>query len=98
MSVHLNWGERPNIPALEEFLFHSVKYAFPAERGEPTRGVLTAYAGPPLNKLIVMGDELPPVWPYPEGESKGVSFDGTLTETDAGRFGICLSADTRRGC
>lgn len=68
-------GERPNIPALEEFLFHGVKYAFPAERGEPTRGLVTAYAAPPLNKLIVMGDELPPVWPYPEGQSKGVSFE-----------------------
>ena len=68
-------GDRPNLPALEEFLFHGLKYAFPAERGEPTRGILTGYAAPPLNKFIVAGDELPPVWPYPEGRSKGVSFE-----------------------
>jgi hypothetical protein len=68
-------GDRPNLPALEEFLFHGLKYAFPAERGEPTRGILTGYAAPPLNRLIVAGDELPPVWPYPEGKSKGVSFE-----------------------
>jgi hypothetical protein len=68
-------GDRPNIPALEEFLLHGVKYAFPAERGEPTRGVLTGYAAPPLASLIMSGDELPPVWPYPEGTSKGVAFE-----------------------
>jgi hypothetical protein len=68
-------GDRPNIPALEEFLLHGVKYAFPAERGEPTRGVLTGYAAPPLANLIMSGDELPPVWSYSEGTSKGVSFE-----------------------
>ena len=68
-------GDRPNIPALEEFLLHGVKYAFPAERGEPTRGVLTGYAAPPLASLIVSGDDLPPVWPYPEGSAKGVAFE-----------------------
>ena len=68
-------GDSPNIPALEEFLIHGVKYAFPAERGEPTRGVLTGYAAPPLVNLITAGDELPPVWPYPEGTAKGVSFE-----------------------
>ena len=68
-------GDRPNIPALEEFLLHGVKYAFPAERGEPTRGVPTGYAASPLANLIVSGDDLPPVWPYPEGPAKGVAFE-----------------------
>src|ERR1700751_2004387 len=31
--------ERPNLSALEEFLLHGVKYAFPAEHGQVTRGV-----------------------------------------------------------
>jgi len=31
--------QRPNIAALEEFLVHGLKYVFPAERGEVTRGV-----------------------------------------------------------
>jgi len=68
-------GDRPNRAALEEFLLHGVKYAFPAERGEPTRGVPTAYAAPPLNQFISAGDELPPVWPCAEGTSRGVSFE-----------------------
>jgi len=29
--------EKPNLSALEEFLLHGVKYAFPAEHGEVTR-------------------------------------------------------------
>ena len=68
-------GNRPNIPALREFLIHGLKYAFAAERGEPTRGMLTGYAAPPLDKLIAPGDDLPPVWPDPEGTSKGASFE-----------------------
>ncbi len=42
-------GTRPLLQAVEEFLVHGVKYAFPAKRGEVTRGVPTSYAGPPLN-------------------------------------------------
>src|ERR1700693_4993394 len=32
-----NLKDRPNISALEEFLIHGLKYAFPAEHGEVTR-------------------------------------------------------------
>jgi hypothetical protein len=67
-------GERPNVSALEEFLLHGLKYAFPAERGEPTRGVPTSYAAEPLRKMIARGDELPPVWPYVKGSVRGVAF------------------------
>src|SRR3954462_13585569 len=44
--------DRPNIAALEEFLIHGLKYVFPAERGELTRGVATSYGAPPLRDLI----------------------------------------------
>src|SRR5271170_871162 len=43
---------RPNIGALEEFLTHGLKYAFPPERGELTRGVATSYGATPLRTLI----------------------------------------------
>ena len=66
--------EMPNVSALEEFLVHGLKYAFPAERGEPTRGVPTSYAAEPLRKLIAAGAELPPVWPYDKGSTRGVAF------------------------
>jgi len=36
--------DKPNLAALEEFLLHGLKYAFPAEHGQVTRGVPTSYA------------------------------------------------------
>lgn len=68
-------GNRPLLEAVEEFLVHGVKYAFPAKRGDITRGLLTSYAAPPLNKHIEPGSELPPVWPFPEGQHRGVSLE-----------------------
>jgi DNA-binding Lrp family transcriptional regulator len=67
--------DRPNLSALEEFLLHGVKYAFPAEHGQVTRGLPTAYAAPPLKKDIASSDELPPVWPWPEGETRGIALE-----------------------
>jgi hypothetical protein len=68
-------GNRPLLEAVEEFLVHGVKYAFPVKPGELTRGVPTSYAAPPLNRLIVSGPEPPPVWPFPEGHQRGVSLE-----------------------
>ena len=68
-------GNRPLLEAVEEFLVHGVKYAFPAKRGELTRGVPTSYAAPPLNRAIESGSEPPPVWPFPEGQHRGVSLE-----------------------
>ncbi len=68
-------GHRPQLQAVEEFLVHAVKYAFPAKRGEVTRGVPTSYAAPPLNKQIEPGAELPPVWPFSEGHQRGVGIE-----------------------
>lgn len=68
-------GGHPLPGATEEFLIHGVKYAFPAKRGEITRGVLTSYAAPPLAQEIVAGSELPPVWPFSEGQDRGVSLE-----------------------
>ena len=74
ISNDLNEG-RPLLEPVEEFLIHAVKYAFPAKRGEVTRGMLTSYAAPPLSAEIAAGSDLPPVWPSPEGEHRGVSLE-----------------------
>jgi hypothetical protein len=66
--------EAPNMPAMEEFLIHGLKYAFPPQRGELTRGVPTGHAAEPLKSLIQSGSEAPPVWPFPEGKARGYSF------------------------
>ena len=66
--------EKPNLSALEEFLLHGVKYAFPAEHGQVTRGVPTSFAASPLKDEIASGNELPPVWPWRDGETRGVAL------------------------
>ncbi|MGD1074149.1 MAG: hypothetical protein ABSB15_28925 [Bryobacteraceae bacterium] len=66
---------RPNLVALEEFLVHGLKYAFPAERGEFTRGVPTSYAAEPLRDVIRQSNEPIPVWPYPQGKERGIAFE-----------------------
>ena len=66
---------RPLLQAVEEFLIHGVKYAFPVERGEPTRGMPTAYAAPPLRDQISGGGDLPPVWPDAEGKVRGITLE-----------------------
>ena len=67
--------DRPVLEAVEEFFVHAVKYIFPAKRGEVTRGLPTSYAAPPLNRHITGGSELPPVWPFPEGDRRGVTLE-----------------------
>jgi hypothetical protein len=65
---------QPNRSSLKEFLIHGVKYAFPAERGGPTRGIPTAEAAPPLDQHFSQDFSLPPVWPHAEGAVRGIAF------------------------
>jgi hypothetical protein len=67
-------GEAPNRTALEEFLVHGLKYVFPAERGQLTRGVPTSYAAEPLKSRIAPGNDPPPVWPFSSGKVRGYSL------------------------
>jgi hypothetical protein len=71
--IHSQSG-RPLHKSLEEFLIHGVKYAFPPNHGGLTRGVPTGYAAPPLEGIISQPDEPPPVWPDPEGDTRGYEF------------------------
>lgn len=64
----------PNIRNLEEFLLHGLQYAFPAEHSGLNRGMLTAYASPPMAEHYAAVNEPPPVWPDPDGEVRGESF------------------------
>jgi hypothetical protein len=66
---------RPNFSALEEFLVHGLKYVFPPERGELTRGIPTSYAASPLRGLILPGGDPVPVWPYEGGKQRGIAFE-----------------------
>jgi DNA-binding Lrp family transcriptional regulator len=61
----------PNVAALNEFLVHGLKYVFPAEL---TRGVATSYGAAPLCGSVAPGSEPIPVWPYEEGQQRGIAF------------------------
>jgi hypothetical protein len=67
-------GGRPLKKSLEEFLIHGVKYDALPDHGGLTRGVPTGYAAPPLKGIISQPNEPPPVWPDPEGDTRGYEF------------------------
>ncbi|SPF48925.1 conserved hypothetical protein [Candidatus Sulfotelmatobacter kueseliae] len=64
----------PNNNNLKEFLIHGAKYAFPVQRGGPTRGIPTAEAAPPLKEHFAQDFPLPPVWPHAAGPFRGIAF------------------------
>src|SRR5471032_628381 len=59
--------------ALRNFLIHGVPHAFPASPKEVTRGMPTAWAAPVLSGKINASEQLPPVWPDPDGQVQGAS-------------------------
>jgi len=59
--------------ALRNFLVHGVPYAFPARPKEMTRGMPTAWAAPVMSDQINSSDQVPPVWPDPEGRVQGAA-------------------------
>ncbi|HAT8918606.1 TPA: hypothetical protein JBB10_12270 [Legionella pneumophila subsp. pneumophila] len=61
--------------ACEECLIYGVKYFFPVQLGVYTRGIPTSYAAPLFKKHIVLGDDLIPVWPYAEGDHRGLALE-----------------------
>lgn len=58
--------------ALRNFLVHGVPYAFPASPKGVSRGMPTAWAAPAMAGQV-QSDQLPPVWPDPDGQVQGVS-------------------------
>ena len=60
--------------ALQEFVLHGARYAFPATLGTATRGMPTGHAAAPLSAMLSQPDDLPPVWPDAQGSRRGVAF------------------------
>tara|TARA_R110002051_G_scaffold63132_5_gene114916 strand:+ start:16487 stop:17008 length:522 start_codon:yes stop_codon:yes gene_type:complete len=65
--------KKVNKMAFTEFLIHGVAYAFPQQPGAIVRGVLTAHAAEPLNKIIKSKDTY--VWPYTKGLERGQAIE-----------------------
>lgn len=59
--------------ALRNFLVHGVPYTFPASPKEITRGMPTAWAAPAMSGQVSATDQIPPVWPDPEGQVQGAA-------------------------
>jgi hypothetical protein len=73
----LYWSDlekRVNRSALLDFLAYGMRHVFPPKRGALVRGVPTAAAAEPLKSHFQDDGEPPPVWPYPEGSVRGLSF------------------------
>jgi hypothetical protein len=63
-----------NLPALEEFLYHGVRYAFPVRRERRQRGVPTSHSAPALQQELDSPAD-PVVWPSPHGNVVGASIE-----------------------
>jgi hypothetical protein len=60
--------------SLIEFLTHGIQYVFPSVVGTITRGMPTGIAGPSLKSNFNIDNDLLPVWPDAEGQTRGISF------------------------
>lgn len=60
--------------AVEECLVSAVKYFFPVQLGAYSRGIVTSYAAPIFENHIVLGNDPVPVWPYGEGDVRGLAI------------------------
>lgn len=74
LVVDMGEGPRPVLAALRNFVIHGASYCYPAVRGEATIGFPTAYAVAPLKDLVLFSQEMPPVWPHPDGASRGIAI------------------------
>jgi hypothetical protein len=73
LVVEMDGELRPVMAAVRNFVINGAAYCYPVLRGEVTIGFPTAYAVPPLKDKVLFADEMPPVWPHPEGTTRGTA-------------------------
>jgi hypothetical protein len=61
--------------ACNELLLFGVKYFFPVQLENYTRGIATSYAAPIFKNQISLGQNPIPVWPHAEGNQLGLALD-----------------------
>lgn len=66
---------KPILGPLYDYLVYGVPRAFPGNLGGPSRGIATAWAAEPLVKTFPQGNDLPPVWPWPDGNVRGFAVE-----------------------
>lgn len=86
--------------ALLQLLEHGIAYVFPQQPGPPVRGIPTAHAAAPLNRLIQSSELY--VWPYAKGQIRGLSIQPLYpsvpeaAEQDAALHELLALTDTLR--
>jgi hypothetical protein len=94
---------RPDIRNLEEFLSHGIQYVFVPDRGGISRGMPTAHASEYMGQHFVPDQELPPVWPDPQGDVRGESFSPlyksvpVAAKNDPNLYALLALVDAIRG-
>jgi hypothetical protein len=65
-----------HLPHFEEFAVHALRFLAPAQLGALVPGVPAAWAAEPMAGAIRSSrDELPPVWPYAQGDVRGQAVE-----------------------
>jgi DNA-binding Lrp family transcriptional regulator len=65
---------RVNKLALRDFLIYGLRYVFPPQPGNSTRGIATAHSAPPVSQRIAKNGENY-VWKYYKGTRRGNSIE-----------------------
>jgi hypothetical protein len=71
LVVAVDAQPRPVLAALRPFVIYGAPYAYPPVRDELTIGFPTAHGVSPLKEKILASNEPPPVWPHPDGITRG---------------------------
>jgi hypothetical protein len=93
---------RVNIGACEKLFVHALRFIVPSLVGGETRGVPTAWAAAPLAGQLAGKDDLPPVWPDPHGEVRGLELQPlhpsvvSLAHADAQMYELLAMVDGLR--
>jgi hypothetical protein len=93
---------RVSLGACEELFDHALRYLAPVTAEGETRGLRTSWAAPPLSEHLALGNELPPVWPDPNGEARGLELRPlhpavvTLARADAQMYELLALIDALR--
>jgi hypothetical protein len=93
---------RVSLSGCAELFEHALRFIAPVLRGGETRGLPTAWAVPPLSQHLAPVDELPPVWPHPLGEERGLEVQPlhpavvSLARSDPAMYELLALVDALR--
>ncbi|MFN0200206.1 MAG: hypothetical protein ACKVTZ_01725 [Bacteroidia bacterium] len=74
VNLYSKWRKEVFVSPFLEFLFHGLKYVFPAEIGEKVKGIPTAHSAKPLADFIITSKENY-VWKTEGAEQEIVGYE-----------------------